>query len=206
MRSTPRSCTGNTSARRAQLGSSGSIVGVSGPTGSSQARQGPVTVTLLLIRVQLIQGANLNGQDGGSGSKGLSGGGVSSQGGAHLLVIGQLHPGGNLLTQNVFEGTLEIASVGEAILGPLRQRLQNHRIQLGADLWADVAGRYGGVLHMLACHRHSGFCLEGRLAGETLVEDTAEGINVGTVVDFVAHGVFGADVLGGAEHGGGLGE
>ena len=51
--------------------------------------------------------------------------------------------------------------------------------------------------------RHVGVASEGRLPGQHLVEDEAEGVDVGATVDGVAVHLLGSEVAGGPDHGAG---
>ena len=92
-----------------------------------------------------------------------------------------------------------------AVLDPLRERLHHDGVDLRRHLGVVVGRGSGGLADVLVGDRHRGVADEGRAPGEQLVEQAPGGVDVGAGVDGLAAGLLRGEVLGGADHGGGLG-
>ncbi|MEZ4432047.1 MAG: hypothetical protein R3F65_06495 [bacterium] len=95
---------------------------------------------------------------------------------------------------------------GGALGGGLRHEPVDERVERGGDRELGVAFEQRGdrVVGVFVGDRGAA-AAEGALAGEHLVEQQPDGVEVGAVVDRVAEDLLGRDVLGGAEDDAGLG-
>ena len=102
------------------------------------------------------------------------------------------------------EGLHEGHGARPPVLGLLGQGLHEHPHQRLLDLVG--RGERDGILHVLHQDRDGGVGGEGHVAGEELVGDDAESVDVGPPVHLGARGLFGGHVLRGAADHAGLGE
>src|SRR5690606_34866248 len=91
------------------------------------------------------------------------------------------------------------------VVGVLDQRLQDDGVHLGRALGAEAAVRRRLLAHGLVGDGDRGVAHERRAGGQQLVEQAAGGVEGGAGVDLFAFGLFGGEVLGGADHGRRLG-
>ena len=91
-----------------------------------------------------------------------------------------------------------------AVVRVLGQRLEHHRVQLGGDAGMALRRRHRILADVLVGHRDRRVTDERRLAGEDFVQHAAQRVDVGAGVDGLAAGLLGGQVLGGADHRGGL--
>ena len=105
---------------------------------------------------------------------------------------------GDLDLERALEVGQQRAHVGVRFFGLLRRRPLDHRGERRRDLRAALLD----VRHLLVdvLHRHAdqGVRLERHLAGQHLVEQDAERVDVAPGVDLLAHRLLGRDVVGGA--------
>jgi hypothetical protein len=106
------------------------------------------------------------------------------------------------------EGGLDVGAhlVGGlvAVVRVLGQRLEDDRVHGRGDLGVEHRRRLRLLPYVLVRHRHRRVADEGRAHGQQLVQQAAGGVQVGAGVDLLALGLLGGEVLGGADHGGGL--
>ena len=79
------------------------------------------------------------------------------------------------------ERLAEGLDAGVALLGILRERLEDHGVVPARQARADLARRNRVLKHVLGEHAHVGLAVEGRASHEQLVGDTAERVDVASV-------------------------
>ncbi len=88
--------------------------------------------------------------------------------------------------------------------------LPEHRVdeagKPGRCVGTALEHRRRGLVDVLERDGDEAVAIEGHGARQQLVEDDAEGVDVGPVVDRLTGGLLGRDVVGGAENGAGLGD
>ena len=124
--------------------------------------------------------------------------GQRPQHGGHLA--GDVARAGGLDGQHVLQVGDELGVIGVALVQALGGGGVHHRGQRGRDLRAlelDVGDRLAHVLHR---HRDLALAGERDLAGEHLVEDDAQRVQVRLPGDVLAERLLGRDVVRGAQH------
>ncbi len=108
--------------------------------------------------------------------------------------------------EHLLEVVHHLADVLVAVLGLLRRGPLHDRRQRGRDLRAAALHVGKRLAHVLHRDGHLRVGLEGRLAGEHLVQDDAERVDVRLARDLVAQRLLGRHVVGRAQHASGGGE
>ncbi|MFO0634431.1 MAG: hypothetical protein U0168_16415 [Nannocystaceae bacterium] len=100
------------------------------------------------------------------------------------------------------DGLLELGHALVAILGALRQRLDDHGLHDRRDLGVGRhrRGQRQRLGQVATEHAHEVVAVERHHAGEELVQADGRGVDVGAGVRRIAHGLLGRHVLGRAEH------
>lgn len=81
----------------------------------------------------------------------------------------------------------------------LRERVQHDALELRRDRGVALGGRLGSLADVLVGDRDRGVAAEGDVAGQQLVEQDADRVEVGAGVDRLALRLLGREVRGGAE-------
>lgn len=126
---------------------------------------------------------------------GVDGSGVPGAGVATLLVQ---H------LQAVLDEPAHLLGRLEPVVRVLGERAHDEAVQLRRHLVQDLGRQHGGVLDMLVDHGQRGLTGERRAQREKFVEQAADGVQVGAVVDGLAEGLLGREVLRGAHDHAGL--
>ncbi len=92
----------------------------------------------------------------------------------------------------------------EPLGGVLAQRAADQRVDGRAERPVDRRGRRRRLPHVLVGHPQRRVRVERRPSGEQFEEQAADGVQVGALVQAAAQGLFGGEVLRGADHHAGL--
>ena len=95
--------------------------------------------------------------------------------------------------------------IGVAIAGISLQCPIDDLLELWRDRWICDAGRNGVIQEPVVHGRDGSGAREGQLSGEHLVENDADGIDVGAAITAFAFDLLGGDVVWRAESGGEVG-
>ena len=94
----------------------------------------------------------------------------------------------------------------ETLGGVLTQQAHDDGLERGVEVGVDAARGHRLLVDLLESHAHGVVALEGKTAGGSLVHHDAQRVQVARGAEVLALGLLGGDVVGGAEHGVGLGE